>query len=419
MTKVKNDCAVVILAAGKGTRMKSDLPKALHKICGKPMLWFLLQTVKRLFPKKTIVVAGHKADLVQSLVEKNIAVVRQQPLLGSGHAVMQAEKHLSGFRGTVLVLYCDTPLLSAETLKKLVETRNEGADGVLLSVILENPGDYGRIGRDAQGSFRRIIEHTDTTSEEKKIQEINVGCYAFDSQKLFGALKQIKKNPVKKEYYLTDAVQILAAEGKVVCIPASNKEEALGINTRTDLAVLEEATQKQILLQWLDQGVWIRDLKSTRIDAGVHIGKDTIINSNTVIEEDSVIGKNCVIGPFARVRGASHVADGCIVGNFVELVRSKIDEGTYVKHLSYVGDAEVGSYANIGAGTITANYDGKNKHKTTIKDKAHIGSGTILIAPVSIGRGAKTGAGAVVTKKTRVPDGSVFIGMPARVKINK
>ena len=414
MSSKKTGLAVIILAAGKGSRMKSDLPKALHTLCGKPMLWFLLETVKKLSPQKTLVVAGHKINLVRPLIPDKAVIVEQKQLLGSGHAVMQAKKVLSGFKGTLLVLYCDTPFLSLEILQMLIAKKDDGADGVLLSVNLEDPSEYGRIKRSPGGHFEKIIENNDATIEEKAIKEINVGCYAFDSQKLFKALRQIKKNPIKKEYFLTDAVETLAKDGKVECVVTDNQEETFGVNTRRDLAKLEESAQRNILNHWLDEGVSIRDPKTTTIDAGVKIGKDTVIYPHTVIEEDSVIGKNCKIGPFARVRGASSVGDECIVGNFVELVRSKVGSGTYIKHLSYVGDAQVGSSVNIGAGTITANYDGKNKHKTVIKDRAHLGSGTVLIAPVVVGRGAKTGAGAVVTKKTNIPDGCVFVGVPAR-----
>lgn len=414
MRSKKSDLAVIILAAGKGTRMKSNLPKALHTLCGKPMLWFLLETVKKLSPNKTLVVAGHKIGLVRPLATDKILIVEQKQLLGSGHAVMQSEKALSGFKGTILVLYCDTPLLSLETLRLLISKKDKGADCVLLSVNLEDPAQYGRIKRDSSGHFEKIVENNNATADEKAIKEINVGCYAFDSQKLFMALKTLKKNPVKKEYYLTDVVEVLAKNGLAECIVTDNKEETLGVNTRRDLAALEAIAQRDLIYHWLEEGVSIRDPKTTTIDAGVKIGKDTIIYPHTVIEEDSVIGKHCKIGPFARVRGASKVSDDCIIGNFVELVRSKVGSGTYIKHLSYVGDAEVGSFVNIGAGTITANYDGKNKHKTIIKDQAHLGSGTVLIAPLRVGKGAKTGAGAVVTKNTNIPDGCVFVGVPAK-----
>lgn len=407
--------SVVILAAGKGTRMLSDLPKALQPVCGRTMLEHLLDRAEDLGAAKKIVVGGYQIQKLHEVVGSRARVVDQKKLLGSGHAVLQAEAALKGFKGPVLVLYCDTPLLEKETLEKLFKRYHEKKlSCALLSVELKNPFGYGRVLRSGDGAVEKIVEENDATHGEKKIKEINVGCYVFDKDGLFGALKRVRQNLKKKEYYLTDVIGILASEDRVEAVITEDEEEVLGVNTRLDLAAIEEKAQKRILEHWISHGVRIRDPKTTIIDAGVEIGHDTVLLPHTVIEENTVIGANCVIGPFARLRGASRVGNRCVIGNFVEIVRSQIGDGTQVKHLSYLGDAVVGKSVNIGAGTITANFDGKKKHRTVIKDGAQIGSGTILVAPVTIGRQAKTGAGAVITKGKNVPDRSVFVGIPAR-----
>ncbi len=412
--------AAVILAAGKGMRMLSDLPKALQPLCGEPLLSYVLGTVEALGAKKIVVVAGYKFDRVREAVGRRAQLVRQKQLLGSGHAVAQAEAALAGFKGPVLVMYCDTPLVSAATVGRLADNHRERAtDCTLLSVEAERPAGYGRIKRNPDGSVARIVEETDADAVEKKIREINVGCYVFNKEGLFAALKVVRRNPNKKEYYLTDVVEILSRTGRVEAVRTADADEVAGVNTRLELAVLEERAQQRILQRWIARGVRIRDPRSTTIDAGVEIGHDTVIFPHTVIEQGSKIGKNCQIGPFARIRGASRIEDGAVIGNFVEIVRSRIGRGTQVKHLSYIGDAEIGAGVNVGAGTITANYDGKKKHKTVIKDKAQIGSGTVLVAPVIIGRSAKTGAGSVVTKGKNVPDRGIVVGVPAkRLSVN-
>jgi len=407
--------AAVILAAGKGTRMHSDVPKALHTICGEPMLGHLLRKAEELGAKKIIVVAGYGVGRVREFVGNRAHVVEQKRLLGSGHALMQAEPVLSRWKGRVLVMYCDTPLVSTDTLSRILGNQRQTRDDcVLLSVNLDDPTGYGRIRKNSEGFVQKIIEENDTTPLEKAIREINTGCYVFDSRKLFTALKWIRKNPKKKEYYLTDAIEILAQSGKVAAVLTQKSEEALGVNSLAELAGIEQIMQKNILEGWARKGVRIRDPRTTTIDANVTIGSGTVVLPNTVIEENTRIGKDCRIGPFARIRGASHIGNGVVIGNFVEVVRSKIGDNAQVKHLSYVGDAVVGRSVNIGAGTITANFDGRRKHKTVIKDKAQIGSGTILVAPVTVGRAAKTGAGAVVTKGKNVPDHGIVVGVPAR-----
>lgn len=406
--------AVVILAAGRGTRMKSDLPKALHTICGKPMLWHLLEKAKKLGSKKTVVVAGYGIDKVREAFGNEASIVEQKELLGSGHAVMQAAKALKGFKGRIAVLYCDTPLISDATLGRLKKVYDdEKANCTVLSMILDDPRGYGRILKDSSGSVQGIIEHINADEEQREIKEVNAGAYIFDSKDLFDALKVIPRDPVKKEYYLTDTLEVLSRKGHVQSVVADAGETA-GVNTQLELSVLQDTMQNKILNELLESGVKIRDPKTTVIDAGVKIGKGTVIQPHTVIEEGTVIGKGCQIGPFARLRGASVIGDGSIIGNFVEVVRSKVGKNSQVKHLTYLGDAQIGDHVNIGAGTVTANFDGKKKHVTVIKDQAHIGSGTVLIAPVTVGKGAKTGAGAVVTKGSYIPDKGIVVGVPAK-----
>lgn len=405
----------VILAAGKGTRMRSQLPKALHGICGRPMTEFLIQRAKEAGSRKTMVIAGYQFERVRLALGARTLVVLQKDQLGSGHALQQSAAAFSNFDGSVLVLYCDTPLITTSTLKKLLENhRTHGTDCTFLSVDSPAPEDYGRVKRNIQGSVEKIVEEPDASPEEKMIREINVGCYLFRAKKLYAALKRVQKNSHKKEYYLTDVVEILSQKGRVEAVKTVDQEEVLGVNTRIDLSRVQEIMQRRLLEAWMERGVNVRDVKTTFIDSDVKIGQDTVLLPHTVIEEGSQIGDRCVIGPFARIRGASRIGSESMIGNFVEIVRSKIGRNSQVKHLSYLGDAEVGDFVNIGAGTITANFDGKSKHKTMIHDRAQIGSGTILVAPVTVGRGAKTGAGAVVTKGTRVKNGSVYVGVPAR-----
>lgn len=412
--------ATLILAAGRGSRMKSDLPKAVHRVCGKPMVQFLIDRSKEAGSVRTSVVVGHGVDKVKSVLDPRVEVIVQKDQLGSGHAVNQAAKDFNGFHGSVLVLYCDTPLISVSTLRKLIQNHKElQTDCTLLSVDSPDPTGYGRVIRNGQGRVGKIVEEKNATPEEKAVKEINVGCYLFKSKALFSALKLVKRNPVNKEYYLTDVVEILSEKGRVESVKTDDQEEVLGVNTRVDLARITEILQKRILEEHMLAGVGIRDPKTTIVDSGVKIGQDTQLLPHTVIEEGAVIGRGCVIGPFARIRGGSQIGDLAIVGNFVEVVRSQIGKATQIKHLSYLGDAVVGDHVNIGAGTITANFDGKNKHKTVILKQAQVGSGTVFVAPVTVGKRAKTGAGAVVVRGTRIKDGSVYAGVPAKELIRK
>ena len=395
--------------------MHSCLPKALHSLGGRPMVESLIERSREAGASRIFVVAGYGYKDVREALPKDVTVVFQKKQLGSGHAVAVAEKALAGRNGELLLLYCDTPLLKTGTLKQLLAVhRGEKASATMLSVELEDAAHYGRVVRKDGNLVERIVEAADATDEEKKIHEINVGCYVFDKKKLFEALRRVKKSPKKKEYYLTDVIESLSRSDSVRAVLAVDREETMGVNTRVELSRAEEIVQKRLQEVWMERGVGIRDPKTTFIDSDVRLGQDTLLLPHTVIEEGSVIGERCVIGPFARIRGGSRIADGAVIGNFVEIVRSKVGRGTQIKHLSYIGDSEIGENVNIGAGTITANYDGKTKHKTIIRDGAQIGSGTIFVAPVTVGRGAKTGAGSVVTRGTRIKDGSVHVGVPAK-----
>lgn len=412
--------AVVILAAGRGTRMRSPLPKALVPVCGKPMLWHLLEAVKPLRPSRVVVVAGYRHADVKRWVDGRAVVVEQKQLLGSGHAVAQAEGALKGHSGDVFVLYCDTPLVRTRTLKALwARHRQTRSAATLLSLRLDDPTGYGRVARKPDGSVASIIEELDCGPVERMIRDVNAGCYVFDKKRLFAALARVRRNPKKNEFYLTDAVGILAASTRVEAAAAADPGELVGINTRLELAAAQEALRRRILEDWIDRGVEIRHPASTFVESGVRLGAGTVVEPHTVIEQDAVIGSGCVIGPFARIRGGSRVDDGAVIGNFVELVRTRVGRGSQVKHLTYLGDAVLGRNVNVGAGTITANYDGVRKARTTIRDGAFIGSGTVLVAPVTVGRRARTGAGAVVTRGHSVPDGATVVGIPARIHASR
>ncbi len=411
--------AAIILAAGKGTRLKSRLPKALQPICGRPMVGYLVERAQLAGCEKIVVVAGHGIEGVREYLKsfgKKVVCVEQKERLGSGHAVLQAQGALKGFAGAVYVFYCDTPLIRRETVKELFENfSSEKTDCTLLSAEFEKPKGYGRILRGPGTQVTGIVEENEATDEQRSIKEINVGCYVFAAAGLFAALKRVGRSAAKKEYYLTDAVGILAAEGRVGAVMAACRKETLGVNTQAELAEAEEIAQKRILRALMDEGVRIRRPHTVTIDADVRIGQDTTVMPGTVLEEGAVIGEGCTLGPFARIRGKSVIGSHAIIGNFVELVRSRVGDHTQVKHLSYLGDAVIGSRVNIGAGTITANYDGRQKHRTVIKDGARIGSGTVLVAPVTVGRSAVTGAGSVLTKNKNVPDRGVVVGVPARI----
>jgi bifunctional UDP-N-acetylglucosamine pyrophosphorylase / glucosamine-1-phosphate N-acetyltransferase len=412
---MKKDIAVIILAAGKSTRMKSEIPKVLHKLCGRPMLGYVLDLVAVLKPKKVVAVLGYKQELVRKFIPAGIKIVIQKKLIGTADAVKAGLSGLKGFKGTVLVLYGDNPLLKKETLKKLLRYHLENnVDATLLTAQLSKPFGYGRIIRDKYSSICGVIEEKDADEVEKDIQEINTGIMVFKKDSLASNLGQIRPNNRKKEYYLTDLIGILAKKNYLVDgVKVKDTQEILGINTRAELTQANSLIQKMINDKLMQQGVTIVDPVSTFINFGTKIGSDTVIYPFTVIERDVKIGKRCSVGPFAHLREGVELKNDVTAGNFIEMVRAKIGAKTFVKHFSYIGDSHVGSGVNIGAGTVTANFDGRKKNNTVIKDKVNIGSDTIIVAPVEIGKFAVTGAGAVVTKN--IPDNAVVVGVPARI----
>jgi bifunctional UDP-N-acetylglucosamine pyrophosphorylase/glucosamine-1-phosphate N-acetyltransferase len=408
--------AAIILAAGKGERMKSPLPKVLHQICSRPMLGYVLDLVKELKVKDFTVVLGYKHEDVKKFLEPKTKTALQKKILGTGDAVKVALASLRGFKGTVVVLYGDNPLLKKETIDKLVDHHLETKAGAtLLTAKLDKPFGYGRILRDKYNSLCGIVEEKDADDFQKGIKEINTGILCFDKDKLVESLKQVRPNNAKKEYYLTDVIDILYKKGDLVeTVEISDVNEALGINSRVELAVANKIMQRRINEAYMKEGVTIVDPETAFISFGTKIGLDTTIYPFTVIEKNVKIGKSCSIGPFAHLRPGVELEDTVAVGNFIEISRSKMSFNARAKHFGFIGDAIIGESVNIGAGTVTANYDGKNKNKTIIKDNAFIGSDTVLVAPICIGRGAKTGAGSVVTSNRNVPDNGVVVGVPAR-----
>ena len=412
---MKKEIAVIILAAGKGERMKSALPKVMHNICGRAMLAYVLDLARTLKPKKTVVVLGYKHEIVRKELPESALAVIQKNLKGTADAVKQALPKLKGFKGTVLVLYGDTPLLKKESVDKLLKYHIENnLDATLLTGSMDKPKGYGRVLRDKYSAISSVVEEKDADDFEKDIKEVNTGIICFNKASLSGALKKIRPHNRKKEYYLTDAIKILYNDGKLVDgIKIADIQEARGINSRLELSKANAVMQKRINEEFMLKGVSIVDTNSVFISYGAKIGKDTVIYPFTVIERDVKIGKRCFIGPFAHLREGTRVLDNVTFGNFIETVRSKIGVKTFIKHFSYIGDTLVGKNVNIGAGCVTANFDGRSKHSTVIKDNALIGSDTVLVAPVVVGKGALTGAGSVVLKN--IPDNKKAVGVPARI----
>jgi bifunctional UDP-N-acetylglucosamine pyrophosphorylase/glucosamine-1-phosphate N-acetyltransferase len=444
----------VLLAAGQGTRMKSNFPKVLHPVAGKPMIWHALEALKGSTTEKPVVVVGHGAEAVTKYLGDSAQTVLQEPQLGTGHAVMQAESLLKGKTDLVIVCYADMPLLRGETIQKLVEQQKNNKGSIsMLTVIADDPRGFGRIVRKADGSVQAIVEDYVATPEQKLIKELNVGGYCFDANWLWDALKRIPKNPQKGEYYLTDTIELAAQDGLLVhATVMDDLQETIGVNTRIHLAEVEAALRARINQGHMLNGVTMTDPASTYIEIGVTIGKDTVIMPNTYIHgkteigegntigpnsiiRDSKIGNRCKvlasvmegarldddvdIGPFARLRKGAHLGNHVHMGNFGEVKDSYLAEGVKMGHFSYIGNAQIGANTNIGAGTITCNYDGEKKHPTEIGEDVFIGSDTMLVAPLKIGARARTGAGAIVTKN--VAEDTLVVGMPARAikKIGK
>ena len=437
----------ILLAAGQGTRMKSSLPKVLHPIAGRPMIWHSLQAITHSTTEKPVVVIGYGADEVVRFLGDSAQTILQEPQLGTAHAVMQAEASLKGRTDLVVVCYADMALLRGETLQKLVETQNRNPGPMsMLTVIADDPRGFGRVIRKADGTVDAIVEEHVATPEQMKVRELNVGGYCFKAEWLWEALYHIPKNPQKGEYYLTDTVELAVRDNlPVQATVMEDVEETIGINSRVHLSEVEAAMRIRINREHMLNGVTMIDPASTYIEVDVKIGRDTTIMPNTYIHgkteigegnmigpnaiiRDSKIGSHCKvlasvmdgailendvdIGPFARLRKGAHLMDHVHMGNFGEVKDSTLAPGVKIGHFSYIGNAQIGADTNIGAGTITCNYDGEKKHATEIGENVFIGSDTMLVAPLKIGAGARTGAGAVVTKN--VPEDTLVVGMPAR-----
>ncbi len=438
----------VILAAGQGTRMKSKLYKVLHLVCGKPMVEHVVDQITTLNIEKTVTIIGHGAELVKSHLEGKSDFALQEEQLGTAHAVMQSEDVLGNLEGTTLVVCGDTPLIKGETMEALVKHHEEqGAKATILTGHTESPDGYGRIIRNDSGLVERIVEHKDASEDERKVKEINTGTYCFDNKALFNTLKKVSNDNVQGEYYLPDVIEILQTEGEIVsAYQTSDFDETLGVNDRVALSQAETTMKKRINEQHMRNGVTIQDPANTYIDAGVTIGRDTVILPGTVIKGDSSIGEDSIIGPntevkdstigdrtvvkqsaahdssigsdvqvgpFAHIRPDSSIGDEVKIGNFVEIKKASFGKGSKASHLSYIGDAEVGSDVNIGCGSITVNYDGKNKHLTTIEDGVFVGCNSNLVAPVKVGKGAYIAAGSTITED--VPGESLSIARARQV----
>lgn len=438
--------ASVILAAGQGTRMKSTLQKNLHPILGKPMAWYGLQASKQVASSTPVLVVGFGAEQVRSAFGEEVRYAQQEQQLGTGHAVMQAEPLLRGEAELVLVTYADMPLLKAETLKRMVESQqaHNGAF-TMLTVVLDDPHGFGRVVRGTDGSVLEIVEEAQATPKQLEIQELNVGVYCFKAEWLWQALPRIPISR-KGEYYLTDLAAIAQADGIAVqALAMEDWTEMIGINTRVHLAEATALMRERINREWMLEGVTMIDPQAVYIEPEVTIGKDTVLWPGTYLHGKTQIGEACVIGPnaiiqdtkigdrctvlasvmegaeleddvevgpFGHLRKGAHLAEHVHMGNFGEVKNSYLGPGTKMGHFSYLGDATIGEDVNIGAGTITCNYDGKQKHPTQIGAGAFIGSDTMLVAPVNIGEGARTGAGAVVTKDVQAK--TLAVGVPAR-----
>lgn len=398
------DIKSVILAAGKGTRMKSETSKVLHEIYGKPLLGYVLDAVKNI-ASENFVIVGHHAEDVSTFVEKNYQnakTVLQSPQLGTGHAVSMVCPSLENYDGLVVILCGDTPLITEDTIEKFVDFhKKQNSDLTVMSTIFENPTNYGRIIREQDNTLKCIVEEKDATPEQKVVKEVNAGIYCLNWGKIKAAFSQLTSNNAQGEYYLTDIIEWGKKQNlNVNAYILENNEEIYGINSRLNLAEATSILTRRVLHNLMVNGVTIVDPASTWISPDTEIGQDTVVYPSTYIEGKNKIGKNCKIGPCAHLRGGVEVFDNVKIGNFVEVKKAVIKSNTNVGHLSYIGDSELGSHVNIGAGTITANYEplSKVKSKTTLKDNVKIGSNTVLVAPVTVEEGANIGAGSVVTK---------------------
>ena len=439
----------LILAAGKGTRMKSKLPKVLHKIGGKPMLRHVIDAAKRAGSTREVVVVGSGAELIEREIF-DVEFVMQTKQLGTGHAVLCAKENFANSTGTLLILCGDTPLLTSELLKKFIDAHEESSCAVtVLTAEMPDATGYGRVIREDDGTFKKIVEDKDANDIEKQIREVNAGVYCADVRKLFAALEKVGNDNAQGEYYLPDVLTILKSEGEKVAIHTADFcDETLGINTRIQLAAADQIIRRKKIQALMNSGVTIVDPGTTFIDCDVEIGQDTIIKPNTYIEGNTTIGEDCEIGPnirftnmkvgnkvnaqfgychdaeiadnvtlgpYVHIRPGSKIGQNVKIGNFVEVKNSTIGEDTKLPHLQYIGDTDMGKQVNVGCGSVTCNYDGKNKFRTKIGDKVFIGCNTNLVAPVNVGDGAYIGAGSTITKD--VPKNSLAIARARQTNI--
>lgn len=445
---------IVVLAAGKGRRMKSDLVKVLHPLSGTPMLSFTMELARSLRPNRLLVVVGCQRDLVrQQFSAADVIFVDQEEQLGTGHAVSAASQALKGFQGTVLILCADVPLLTEGTVRKFLQSHEESqATLSVLTTKLENPRGYGRVFRGGNGQLLRIVEDKDLQAGEETIREINTGIYCVEAGFLFSALSSLSDQNAQREYYLTEIVEKASSQGKkAMAYVAEDPFEVMGINTRLDLAKANQYLRQKIAERHMLQGVTLMDPQTTYIDRQVEIGKDTMIYPNCYLLGKTSLGESCVVepgckltntrvgnfvtikassvisesviedrvevGPFAHLRPQTILREGSRIGNFVEVKKSVIGTGTKANHLSYIGDATLGKKVNVGAGTITCNYDGHKKHPTIIEDGVFVGSNTELVAPIKIGRNAVIGAGSTITKE--VPPETLAVSRAKQVHYKK
>jgi bifunctional UDP-N-acetylglucosamine pyrophosphorylase/glucosamine-1-phosphate N-acetyltransferase len=449
-----NSLAIVVLAAGKGTRMKSDLVKVLHPVAGMPMLSFTLGLARRLHPERLVVVVGFQGDRVrQRLSAPDLLFVDQEEQLGTGHAVAVAAQALRDYQGQVLILCADVPLLTEGTVRRFLQSHEDcRATLSVLTACPENPMGYGRIIRGEAGQLLRIVEDKDLQAGEEKFGEVNTGIYCVEAEFLFSALLSLSTQNAQREYYLTDIVGKASSQGKkAYAFLAEDPVEAMGINTRLDLARANQILWQRIAQRHMLAGVTLMDPQTAYIDGDVEIGKDTVIYPNCYLLGQTSLGEGCVVepgcklmdvrvgngvtikafsvitesvledrvvvGPFAHFRPETVLREGSKIGNFVEVKKSVIGKGTKANHLSYIGDATVGEKVNVGAGTIFCNYDGRKKHPTVIEDEVFIGSNTELVAPIKIGRGAIIGAGSTITKE--VPPDTLAVSRAKQVHYKK
>lgn len=443
------DKCAIILAAGQGKRIKSNLPKVLHKVCGKEMVNHVIDTMRAANINDVNVIIGKGAELVKErTMDKKVSYSLQAEQLGTGHAVKCAKDFLNAKSGVAVIFTGDAPLIKKETVTNLVDTHiKESNKATLLTSVIENPTGYGRIVRKAD-SVEKIVEHKDCNEQEIKINEINAGMYCFDIESLVDALDKLSNNNAQGEYYLTDVIGILKSEGKKVGAMITEFEETIGVNSRAELAIAEKILRDRINKKHMDNGITIIDPASTYIGVDVEIGQDTIIYPNNVIEGSTSIGEDCVlypnsrienskigndvsiqssvivdssvgnktsVGPFAYIRPESTIGNNVKIGDFVEIKKASIGDDTKVSHLTYIGDAEVGTGCNFGCGTVVVNYDGKKKHKTIVGNNAFIGCNTNLVSPVEVEDNAYIAAGSTITKK--VPNGSLAIARAKQTNI--